>query len=83
LIKEAISFAFCLPTSPFFGSLMVLVNVLELLFALLGISVVAKICQLPDNNNNPKRRQSKKTSFVALSYLIKFMPYRWQWKKEA
>jgi len=39
---------------------MVLENVLELLFALLGISVVAKICQLPDNNNNPKRRQSKK-----------------------
>jgi len=38
---------------------MVLENVLELLFALLGISVVAKICQLP-NNNNPKRGQSKK-----------------------
>lgn len=54
---------------------MVLVNVLELLFALLGISVVAKICQLPDNNNKPKRRQSKKTSFVALSYLINSMAH--------
>jgi len=40
---------------------MVLENILELLFTLLGISVVAKIFQLPDNNNNnPKRRQSKK-----------------------
>jgi len=62
---------------------MVLENVLELLFALLGIFVVAKICQLPDIIITLKEDKVKKKSFVALSYLIKFMAYRWQWKKEA
>ena len=54
LIKETICFSVLFPTSTFFGSLVVLVHVLEFLFALLGTSVIPKLCHFPAHKEKTK-----------------------------
>jgi len=49
-----------LPTSTFFGSLVVLVHVLEFLFALLGTSVIPKLCHFPDAPREDKMKKKKR-----------------------
>jgi len=78
LIKETIGFAILFPTSAFFGSLVVLVHVLEFLFALLGASVIPKLCHLPDaqgedkmkKKNNKERGEESVFSGFILSHQI-------------
>lgn len=51
LIEKPISFAVGLGGSAFFGSPVVLEDVLEFFLAFLGASMIAKLRQFPDNNS--------------------------------
>ena len=74
--NRAIQPLLILPTSTFFGSLVVLVHILKFLFAFLGASTIPKVCHFPDAQGEDKMKKKKKKETrvlsLGLSYLIKF-----------